>query len=155
MVKRKSEFFSKHSCSHFHQWQEKARPKKSLRILTAVIEGTKHWSQFKDKVPMMFEIFGESSTIFSRISRAIWHDKLLVWLPLSFCQFCSSHSRFCSYNRKIWCQELPNEGWEGYSAMCLLRKREYDFFMYVLNPAEYLEPLSYSHPYHVSCAGRD
>ncbi|XP_060768335.1 spermatogenesis-associated protein 22 isoform X2 [Neoarius graeffei] len=39
------------------QQQEKARPKKSLRILTAVIEGTKHWSQFKDKIPMMFEIF--------------------------------------------------------------------------------------------------
>ncbi|KAB5522582.1 hypothetical protein PHYPO_G00161220 [Pangasianodon hypophthalmus] len=37
--------------------QEKAPPKKSLRILTAVIEGMKHWSQFKDKVPMMFEIF--------------------------------------------------------------------------------------------------
>ncbi|KAI5089412.1 ester hydrolase C11orf54-like [Silurus meridionalis] len=39
------------------QQQEKAPPKKSLRILTAVIEGMKHWSQFKDKVPMMFEIF--------------------------------------------------------------------------------------------------
>lgn len=39
--------------------QEKAPAKKSLRILTAVVEGMKHWSQFKDKVPMMFEIFGE------------------------------------------------------------------------------------------------
>ncbi|KAM9440941.1 spermatogenesis-associated protein 22 isoform 2-T3 [Clarias gariepinus] len=39
------------------QQQEKATPRKSLRILTAVIEGMKHWSQFKDKVPMMFEIF--------------------------------------------------------------------------------------------------
>ncbi|XP_017316192.1 spermatogenesis-associated protein 22 isoform X1 [Ictalurus punctatus] len=37
--------------------QEKAPAKKSLRILTAVVEGMKHWSQFKDKVPMMFEIF--------------------------------------------------------------------------------------------------
>ncbi|CAG5877462.1 unnamed protein product [Menidia menidia] len=30
----------------------------SLRILTAVINGMKHWSQFKDKVPYLFEIFG-------------------------------------------------------------------------------------------------
>ncbi|XP_077361162.1 spermatogenesis-associated protein 22 isoform X1 [Festucalex cinctus] len=40
----------------------KRAPKKapfdtSLRILTAVIEGMKHWSQFKDKVTYFFEIF--------------------------------------------------------------------------------------------------
>ncbi|RVE63535.1 hypothetical protein OJAV_G00137090 [Oryzias javanicus] len=29
----------------------------SLRILTAVIRGMRHWSQFKDKVPYLFEIF--------------------------------------------------------------------------------------------------
>ncbi|XP_035521878.1 spermatogenesis-associated protein 22 isoform X2 [Morone saxatilis] len=29
----------------------------SLRILTAVIDGMRHWSQFKDKVPYLFEIF--------------------------------------------------------------------------------------------------
>ncbi|XP_044226514.1 spermatogenesis-associated protein 22 isoform X2 [Thunnus albacares] len=29
----------------------------SLRILTAVINGMRHWSQFKDKVPCLFEIF--------------------------------------------------------------------------------------------------
>ncbi|XP_040908023.1 spermatogenesis-associated protein 22 [Toxotes jaculatrix] len=29
----------------------------SLRILTAVIGGMRHWSQFKDKVPYLFEIF--------------------------------------------------------------------------------------------------
>ncbi|XP_062289738.1 spermatogenesis-associated protein 22 [Scomber scombrus] len=29
----------------------------SLRILTAVIDGMRHWSQFKDKVPCLFEIF--------------------------------------------------------------------------------------------------
>uniref|UniRef100_A0A8D3CSP4 Spermatogenesis associated 22 n=1 Tax=Scophthalmus maximus TaxID=52904 RepID=A0A8D3CSP4_SCOMX len=29
----------------------------SLRILTAVIHGMRHWSQFKDKVPYLFEIF--------------------------------------------------------------------------------------------------
>lgn len=46
--------------SYFHPvLQEKAPPKKTLRILTAVIEGMKYWSQFKDKIPMMFEIFGE------------------------------------------------------------------------------------------------
>ncbi|XP_062844726.1 spermatogenesis-associated protein 22 [Trichomycterus rosablanca] len=38
--------------------QVKPVAKKSLRILTAVIDGMKHWSQFKDKVPMMFEVFG-------------------------------------------------------------------------------------------------
>ncbi|XP_077448897.1 spermatogenesis-associated protein 22 [Stigmatopora argus] len=41
---------------------EKSGPKKalldsSLRILTAVIEGMRHWSQFKDKVTYFFEIF--------------------------------------------------------------------------------------------------
>lgn len=30
----------------------------SLRILTAVIEGMRHWSKFKDRVPYLFEIFG-------------------------------------------------------------------------------------------------
>ncbi|XP_070774170.1 spermatogenesis-associated protein 22 [Enoplosus armatus] len=29
----------------------------SLRILTAVVGGMRHWSQFKDKVPYLFEIF--------------------------------------------------------------------------------------------------
>ncbi|XP_034746056.1 spermatogenesis-associated protein 22 isoform X1 [Etheostoma cragini] len=29
----------------------------SLRILTSVIDGMRHWSQFKDKVPYLFEIF--------------------------------------------------------------------------------------------------
>ncbi|XP_063751951.1 spermatogenesis-associated protein 22 isoform X2 [Eleginops maclovinus] len=29
----------------------------SLRILTSVISGMRHWSQFKDKVPYLFEIF--------------------------------------------------------------------------------------------------
>ncbi|XP_028277977.1 spermatogenesis-associated protein 22 [Parambassis ranga] len=31
--------------------------KNSLRILTAVIDGMRYWSQFKDKVPYLFEIF--------------------------------------------------------------------------------------------------
>ncbi|XP_067296026.1 spermatogenesis-associated protein 22 isoform X1 [Pseudorasbora parva] len=29
----------------------------SLRLVTAVIEGMKHWSQYKTRVPMLFEIF--------------------------------------------------------------------------------------------------
>ncbi|KAL6099065.1 spata22 [Pungitius sinensis] len=29
----------------------------SLRIMTSVIDGMRHWSQFKDKVPYLFEIF--------------------------------------------------------------------------------------------------
>ncbi|KAK9974070.1 hypothetical protein ABG768_022179 [Culter alburnus] len=29
----------------------------SLRLITAVIEGMKHWSQYKNRVPMLFEIF--------------------------------------------------------------------------------------------------
>ncbi|XP_027034489.1 spermatogenesis-associated protein 22 [Tachysurus fulvidraco] len=49
---------SKHSIQQQKSvFEEKAPPKRSLRILTAVIEGMKYWSQFKDKVPMMFEIF--------------------------------------------------------------------------------------------------
>lgn len=33
----------------------------SLRILTAVIAGMRHWSQLKDKVPHLVEIFGQSN----------------------------------------------------------------------------------------------
>ncbi|XP_049448001.1 spermatogenesis-associated protein 22 isoform X1 [Epinephelus fuscoguttatus] len=36
---------------------EKPAMENSLRILTAVIDGMRHWSQFKDKVPYLFEIF--------------------------------------------------------------------------------------------------
>ncbi|XP_076024343.1 spermatogenesis-associated protein 22 [Genypterus blacodes] len=35
----------------------KSATENSLRILTAVIEGMRHWSQFKDKVSYLFEIF--------------------------------------------------------------------------------------------------
>uniref|UniRef100_A0A3Q3FTE2 Spermatogenesis associated 22 n=1 Tax=Kryptolebias marmoratus TaxID=37003 RepID=A0A3Q3FTE2_KRYMA len=43
-------------------FQQEALPVKpavenSLRILTTVIEGMRHWSQFKDKVSYLFEIF--------------------------------------------------------------------------------------------------
>uniref|UniRef100_A0A3B5BNV3 Spermatogenesis associated 22 n=1 Tax=Stegastes partitus TaxID=144197 RepID=A0A3B5BNV3_9TELE len=53
-------------CSHlfgcFYCVQREAFPakpavKNSLRILTAVIDGMRHWSQFKDKVHCLFEIF--------------------------------------------------------------------------------------------------
>lgn len=40
----------------------------SLRILTAVIRGMRHWSQFKDKVPHLFEIFGQLMFFFSLVS---------------------------------------------------------------------------------------
>lgn len=40
----------------------------SLRILTAVIRGMRHWSQFKDKVPYLFEIFGQLMFFFSLVS---------------------------------------------------------------------------------------
>lgn len=41
--------------------QDKTKPamENSLRILTAVIKGMRHWSQFKDKVPYLFELFGQ------------------------------------------------------------------------------------------------
>ncbi|XP_063060114.1 spermatogenesis-associated protein 22 [Engraulis encrasicolus] len=35
----------------------KSESEKSLRILTCVIEGMRHWVQFKNKAPMLFEIF--------------------------------------------------------------------------------------------------
>ncbi|XP_023688693.2 spermatogenesis-associated protein 22 [Paramormyrops kingsleyae] len=38
--------------------QMKPATDNSLRILTAVIEGMKHWSQFKDRAPFLFEVFG-------------------------------------------------------------------------------------------------
>ncbi|KAM3869100.1 spermatogenesis-associated protein 22 [Diretmus argenteus] len=38
-------------------FQMKPDNENSLRILTAVIDGMRHWSQFKDKVPYLFEIF--------------------------------------------------------------------------------------------------
>lgn len=37
--------------------QQKPQHETSLRVITAVIRGMKHWSQYKDKVPMLFEIF--------------------------------------------------------------------------------------------------
>uniref|UniRef100_A0A3B3Q7W6 Spermatogenesis associated 22 n=1 Tax=Paramormyrops kingsleyae TaxID=1676925 RepID=A0A3B3Q7W6_9TELE len=40
------------------QSQMKPATDNSLRILTAVIEGMKHWSQFKDRAPFLFEVFG-------------------------------------------------------------------------------------------------
>ena len=51
-------------CSIFICAQQETFPMKpavenSLRILTAVISGMRHWSQFKDKVPYLFEIFGK------------------------------------------------------------------------------------------------
>nr|XP_046265834.1 spermatogenesis-associated protein 22 isoform X3 [Scatophagus argus] len=50
------------------QTEQKTFPMKpaienSLRILTAVIDGMKHWSQFKDKVPYLFEIFDSAVTL--------------------------------------------------------------------------------------------
>ncbi|KAF7666266.1 hypothetical protein LDENG_00113350 [Lucifuga dentata] len=41
------------------QTQSSMKPgiENSLRILTAVIDGMRHWSQFKDRVPYLFEIF--------------------------------------------------------------------------------------------------
>ncbi|XP_072302686.1 spermatogenesis-associated protein 22 [Eucyclogobius newberryi] len=38
-------------------FQIKQANEMSLRILTAVIDGMRHWSQFRDKVPYLFEIF--------------------------------------------------------------------------------------------------
>lgn len=44
--------------------QETSKPasENSLRILTAVIAGMKHWSQLKDKIPHLVEIFGQLSS---------------------------------------------------------------------------------------------
>nr|XP_046153277.1 spermatogenesis-associated protein 22 isoform X2 [Oncorhynchus gorbuscha]XP_046153284.1 spermatogenesis-associated protein 22 isoform X2 [Oncorhynchus gorbuscha] len=38
-------------------FQIKPATENSLRILTAVIDGMRHWSQFKDSAPYLFEIF--------------------------------------------------------------------------------------------------
>lgn len=46
-------------CMYAHQETTKPAIENSLRILTAVIDGMRHWSQFKDKVPYLFEIFGQ------------------------------------------------------------------------------------------------
>ncbi|XP_075957486.1 spermatogenesis-associated protein 22 [Anarhichas minor] len=40
-----------------HTFPMKPAVENSLRILTSVIDGMRHWSQFKDKVPYLFEIF--------------------------------------------------------------------------------------------------
>lgn len=37
--------------------QQKPSRETSMRVITAVIEGMKHWSQYKNRVPMLFEIF--------------------------------------------------------------------------------------------------
>ncbi|XP_036379188.1 spermatogenesis-associated protein 22 [Megalops cyprinoides] len=38
-------------------FQMKPAVDNSLRILTAVIEGMKHWSQYRDRGPFLFEVF--------------------------------------------------------------------------------------------------
>lgn len=45
--------------------QETSKPAfgNSLRILTAVIAGMRHWSQFKDRVPYLLEIFGQLKSV--------------------------------------------------------------------------------------------
>uniref|UniRef100_A0A3B4AYM2 Uncharacterized protein n=1 Tax=Periophthalmus magnuspinnatus TaxID=409849 RepID=A0A3B4AYM2_9GOBI len=40
-----------------HSFQMRPANGMSLRILTAVIDGMRHWSQFRDKIPYLFEIF--------------------------------------------------------------------------------------------------
>ncbi|KAM4619780.1 spermatogenesis-associated protein 22 [Polymixia lowei] len=40
-----------------HAFQIKPAIENSLRILTAFIDGMRHWSQFKDRAPYLFEIF--------------------------------------------------------------------------------------------------
>ncbi|KAI2664327.1 Spermatogenesis-associated protein 22 [Labeo rohita] len=37
--------------------QQKPPRETSLRVITAVIEGMKHWSQYRNRVPMLFEVF--------------------------------------------------------------------------------------------------
>ncbi|KAA0716428.1 Spermatogenesis-associated protein 22 [Triplophysa tibetana] len=37
---------------------QKPQREKSLRVITAVIEGMKHWGQYTNRAPMLFEIFG-------------------------------------------------------------------------------------------------
>lgn len=46
-------------CAQQATFPVKPATENSLRILTAVIDGMRHWSQFKDKVPYLFEIFGQ------------------------------------------------------------------------------------------------
>ncbi|XP_014913855.1 spermatogenesis-associated protein 22 isoform X1 [Poecilia latipinna] len=44
----------------------------SLRILTTVINGMRHWSQFKDKIPYLFEIF---ATLDSAVTLGLYGAK--------------------------------------------------------------------------------
>uniref|UniRef100_A0A665XBX7 Spermatogenesis associated 22 n=1 Tax=Echeneis naucrates TaxID=173247 RepID=A0A665XBX7_ECHNA len=54
---QRSAFVGKRSSDQPHTEQPSQIRETSLRILTAVIDGMRHWSQFKDKVPYLFEIF--------------------------------------------------------------------------------------------------
>uniref|UniRef100_A0A3Q3LQB1 Spermatogenesis associated 22 n=1 Tax=Mastacembelus armatus TaxID=205130 RepID=A0A3Q3LQB1_9TELE len=45
------------TCTQQETFPVKPAIENSLRILTAVIDGMRHWSQFKDKVSYLFEIF--------------------------------------------------------------------------------------------------
>lgn len=53
----------------------------SLRILTAVINGMRHWGQFKDKVSILFEIFGQ---FFASWSHLLY---TYVWQKENVCAF--------------------------------------------------------------------
>lgn len=92
----------------------------SLRILTAVIDGMRHWSQFKDKVPYLCEIFGEL------IKSCDCCNVFLVFLNIITDWLCSSFSFswLCCHSGTSRSKELPHERWEGGGAVCLLWKCE-------------------------------
>lgn len=64
--------------------QEKTKPavENSLRILTAVIDGMRHWSRFKDRVPYLFEIFGQLM--------GSWCGPDVYYMKLTWCVFPSA-----------------------------------------------------------------
>lgn len=93
----------------------------SLRILTAVIDGMRHWSQFKDKVPYLFEIFGELICYPScALTSFIFIFLKKNTINLTGFHFPLSYSRLCGHSWSLRSKELPPERWEGGCAVCLL-----------------------------------
>lgn len=105
--------------------QEKTKPamENSLRILTAVINGMRHWSQFKDKVPYLFELFGQ----LNECCCFLWRHKHFFPSTIKM-MLCSSLSDawLCSHIWSPWSQKLPHARREGSYAVCLLWKCEYE-----------------------------
>lgn len=47
---------------------------KSIRVVTTTIQGVKKWSEYRDQVPLVFEIFGKSIVLVKYCQFSVRHE---------------------------------------------------------------------------------